>query len=195
MLDVSPSDSTGFSVQRRRKEVDEEIPSPAQQRQLLNAHVNLGHPAIGEFCRPLRNGQCRRGIVRWTKRHFHCPECEARPMTRTRTAAPLPKCHRFKQVCGIDTMEVRSPLGPKKPCCGKVQGARLQVTLPEHIGLSLQLLKLSASFRRNSLSWRTAYSSTGLLATARTCPGGSGQPRMSWATPVESNSEQWPLTE
>ena len=31
--------------------VDEETPSPAQQRQLLRAHVNLGHPTIGEFCR------------------------------------------------------------------------------------------------------------------------------------------------
>lgn len=29
-------------------EVDEETPSPAQQRQLLRAHVNLGHPTIGE---------------------------------------------------------------------------------------------------------------------------------------------------
>ena len=28
-------------------EADEEIPSPAQQRQLLRAHVNLGHPPIG----------------------------------------------------------------------------------------------------------------------------------------------------
>ena len=42
-------------------EVDEETPSPAQQRQLLRAHVNLGHPAIGEFCRALRKGRCRQG--------------------------------------------------------------------------------------------------------------------------------------
>ena len=41
-------------------EVDEEIPSPSQQRQLLRAHVNLGHPTIGKFCRALRNGRCRR---------------------------------------------------------------------------------------------------------------------------------------
>ena len=39
-------------------EVDEETPSPAQQRLLLRAHVNLGHPAIGECCRALRNGRC-----------------------------------------------------------------------------------------------------------------------------------------
>ena len=46
-------------------EVDEETPSPAHKRQLLRAHVNLGHPPIGEFCRTLRNGRCRRGVVRW----------------------------------------------------------------------------------------------------------------------------------
>ena len=72
-------------------EVDEEIPAPAQQRPLLRAHVNLGHPSIGEFCRALRNGRYRRGVVRWVKRHFKCSECEARPMPRTRPAAALPK--------------------------------------------------------------------------------------------------------
>ena len=95
-------------------EVDEEIPSPSQQRQLLRAHVNLGHPTIGEFCRALRNGHCRREISRWVKRYFKCPECEARPMPRTRPAA-LPKCCRLNQVCGIDTMEVRNPLNRENP--------------------------------------------------------------------------------
>ena len=96
-------------------EVDEETPSPSQQRQLLRAHVNMGHPAIGEFCRALRNGRCRRGVVRLVKRYFKCPECEARPMPRTRPAAPLPKCYRFNQVCGIDTMEVRNPSDRENP--------------------------------------------------------------------------------
>ena len=96
-------------------EVDEETPSPAQQRQLLRAHVNLGHPAIGEFNRALRNGRCRRGVVTWVKRCFKCPECEARPMPRTRPAAALPKCYRPNQVCGIDTMEVRNPLDRENP--------------------------------------------------------------------------------
>ena len=48
-------------------EVDEGTPSPSQQRQLLRAHANLGHQAIGEFCRALRNGRCRRGVVRWVQ--------------------------------------------------------------------------------------------------------------------------------
>ena len=98
-------------------EVDEETPSPDQQRQLLRAHVNLGHPTIGEFCRALRNGRCRRRVVRWVKRYFKCPECEARPMPRTRLgAASLPKCYRFNQVyTGIDTLEVRNPLNRENP--------------------------------------------------------------------------------
>ena len=98
-------------------QVDEETPSPAQQRPLPRAHVNLGHPTIGEFCRALRNGRCRRGVVRWVKRFFFfkCRECEARPMPRTRQAAALPKCYRFNQVCGIDTMEVRIPLDRENP--------------------------------------------------------------------------------
>ena len=78
-------------------EVDKEILSPTQQRQLLRAHVNLGHPTIGEFCR-LRNGRCGRGVVRWAKRYFKCPQCEARPMPRIRPAEALPKCSRFNQV-------------------------------------------------------------------------------------------------
>ena len=41
-------------------EVDEGIPSPAQQRQLRRAHTNLGRPTIGEFCRALRH-------VRWVR--------------------------------------------------------------------------------------------------------------------------------
>ena len=96
-------------------EVDEETPSPAQHRQLLRAHVNLGHPTIGEFCRALRNGRCRRGVVRWIKHFFTSPECESRPMPRTRLAASLPKCYLCNQVCGIDTMEVRNPLDRENP--------------------------------------------------------------------------------
>ena len=96
-------------------EADEETPSPSQQRQLLGAHVNLEHPAIGEFCRALRNGRRRRGVVTRVKRYFKCPECEARPIPRTRPAAALTKCYRFNQVCGIDTMEVRNPLYRENP--------------------------------------------------------------------------------
>ena len=48
-------------------EVDEETSSLAQQRLLLRAHVNLGHPTFGEIYRALRNGQCRRAVVRWAK--------------------------------------------------------------------------------------------------------------------------------
>ena len=36
-------------------------------------------------------------------------------MPRTRPAAALPKCYRFNQVCGIDTMEVRNTLDRESP--------------------------------------------------------------------------------
>ena len=42
-------------------EADEETPSPAQQRQLLRVHVNLGHPTLGEFCRRVVDANHRRG--------------------------------------------------------------------------------------------------------------------------------------
>ena len=81
------------------EESADEITTPALQGQ-LRAHVNLGHPANGEFCKALMNGRCRRGVIHWVKRHFRCPECEARPMPRARSAAAPPKCYRFNQVCG-----------------------------------------------------------------------------------------------
>ena len=96
-------------------EVDEENPSAAQQRQLLRAHGNLGHPVIGEFCSALQNGRCRQRIVRWTKRHFQFPECDAQSMPRIRPAAALPRCYRFNQVCGMDTMAVGTPFNPGGP--------------------------------------------------------------------------------
>ena len=51
----------------------------------------------------------------WPRWYFKCPECEARPMPGSRPAAALPKCYRFNQVCGVDTMEVRNPLGHENP--------------------------------------------------------------------------------
>ena len=113
---------------------DEEIPSISQQRQLLRAHVNLGHPAIGEFCRAFRNGRCRRSVVKWVKRYFKCPECEARPMPRTRPAAALPKCYRFNQVCGIITMEVRNSLDRETQSGYRMSSAMGHVTTREHAG-------------------------------------------------------------
>ena len=91
-------------------EVDEETPSPAQQRQLLRAHVNLGHPTIGEFCVPcemvaahgeLSDGQNVTSNVQRAK-HDRCRELGRQQLCR--------QCYRFNQVCGIDTMEVQNPL-------------------------------------------------------------------------------------
>ena len=64
------AEELGRADEAAEAEVDEEIQSPSQQRQLLRAHVNLGHLAIGEFCRALRNGRCRRSVGKWVKRYF-----------------------------------------------------------------------------------------------------------------------------
>ena len=60
------AEELGRADEAAEAEVDEETPSPAQHRQLLRAHVNLGHPTIGEFCRALRKrsmptGSCQMG--------------------------------------------------------------------------------------------------------------------------------------
>ena len=96
-------------------EVDEETPSPAQQRQLLRAHVKPGPPnnwrilsRIAKWSMPSRSCQV-------DKAFFKCPECDARPMPRTGPTAALLKCYRFKQVCGIDVMEVWNPLDRENP--------------------------------------------------------------------------------
>ena len=100
-------------------EVDEETPTPAQQRQLLRAHVNLGRVLSCLAKWPLPTG-----VVNWVKCNFKCLECEARP-------AALPKCYRFNQVCGIDTMEVRNPLDRENPTRKSVTR---HVTTREHAG-------------------------------------------------------------
>ena len=43
-----PAEELDRADEAAETEVDEETTSPAQQRQLLRAHVNLGHPTIGE---------------------------------------------------------------------------------------------------------------------------------------------------
>ena len=82
-------------------EVDEETPSPTQQRQLLRAHVNQGQPSIGEFCRALRNGRCRRGVVRWVKTLFQMsrvrPElCRQQPCRKVTVSLKFVASTRWK---------------------------------------------------------------------------------------------------
>ena len=90
-------------------------------------------------------------LSKWVKRYFKCLEGEARPMPRTRPAAALPKCYRFNQVCGIDTMEVRNPLDRENPirishvvCHGTRyhQGARRQDMTATEIFSTLRQLWL-----------------------------------------------------
>ena len=68
-------------------EVDEETPSPSEQRQLLGAHVNLGHPAIGEFCGAdgvLSDGQNDISNVQSAK-HDRCRELGRQQLCRNVT--------------------------------------------------------------------------------------------------------------
>ena len=72
-------------------EVDEETPSPAQQRHLLRAHANLGHPTIGEFCR--KKDRCC-GMADATEESSDVQNVisnvqSARHRTSTRTRFPL----------------------------------------------------------------------------------------------------------
>ena len=71
----------------------------------------LARQPTAVFSRAFRSGRCRRGAVRWTKGLIRCPQCEARPMPHAPPAVSLPKFHRFKQFCGIDTKDVENPLG------------------------------------------------------------------------------------
>ena len=82
-----------------------EMPTPAQQRQVLGAHVNLGRPPSGDFCRALRNGRCVMFVVVRVK-HDQCHVPDQLPR--------IPKCYRFDQVCGIDTVDVGNPLDRNK---------------------------------------------------------------------------------
>ena len=86
------------------EEADDEVSTPAQERQLLRAHVNLARQPTAVFCRASSNGRCRRGAIRWTERHFSCLQCEG---------SLHPKCCRFPQFCVIDTKDVKNALGGK----------------------------------------------------------------------------------
>ena len=73
--------------------------------------MKLARQPIAVFCIDFRNGRCRRGAIRWTKRHIHCPQCEARPIPHAPPAVSLLKLHYFKQFCGVDTKDVKNPFG------------------------------------------------------------------------------------
>ena len=92
-------------------EVDEETPSPAQQRQLLRAHVNLGHPTLENFVvLSLPTGSFQMG-----KTLFQMSRVRSTTDAENSAGSSFAKCYRINQVCGIDTMEVRNPLDRENP--------------------------------------------------------------------------------
>ena len=59
---------------------------------------------------PLPMGSCQMG-----KTLFQMSRVRSTTDAENSAAAALPKCYRFNQVCGIDTMEVRNPLDRENP--------------------------------------------------------------------------------
>ena len=53
--------------------------APNLRREVHRVHRNLGHPGNEIFVRALQNAGVRDQIVEWTKKHFRCPTCDARP--------------------------------------------------------------------------------------------------------------------
>ena len=117
-VDQEPDLATeiGRAADALKEEAADEIPTPAQQRQSLRAHVNLGHPPKMRILRrpekralPLWCGAPGENVtfVVLDVKHDRCHVA--------RLATALPKCYPFNQVCGIDTMNVRNPLDTAIP--------------------------------------------------------------------------------
>ena len=100
----------------RADEAAQKILSPAQQQQLLRAHVNFEKSAD-------------RSVLQSTKKWALSPRCGAlgetsfplSPVRSTTNATwqgpqpPFPKCCRFNQVCDIDTMDAKNLSNKENP--------------------------------------------------------------------------------
>ena len=89
--------------------------APPERRECL---ARTGSPTSGDRGQVEIQSFCHESRSRVDQFIQDCrtrPECEARPMPRTRPAAALPKCYRFNEVCGIDTMEGRNLLDRENP--------------------------------------------------------------------------------
>lgn len=76
--------------------------APNLRREVHKVHRNLGHPGLEIFVRALQNAGVRDHIVAWTKRHFRCPTCEARPKPKPSRPGHLMRALEFNTVVGID---------------------------------------------------------------------------------------------
>ena len=145
------------SVQRQAQRLpsarppeDDDIHIPAdQQRELYRLHRNLGHPDNQAFIRALNHAGVRDEVIRWTKKKFHCPLCEAKQCPTAPRPGHLHRALEFNQVVGIDTMfyqrdvshaELRV-LGLGTPGGGDVGGQNRQARLRDFLQVLAEALR------------------------------------------------------
>jgi hypothetical protein len=76
--------------------------APNLRREVHRVHRNLGHPGNEIFVRALQNAGVRDHIIEWTKKHFRCPTCDARPRPKPSRPGHLLRALEFNTVVGID---------------------------------------------------------------------------------------------
>ena len=76
--------------------------APNLRREVHRVHRNLGHPGLEIFVRALQNAGVQDHIVAWTKRHFRCPTCDARPRPKPSRPGHLMRALEFNTVVGVD---------------------------------------------------------------------------------------------
>ena len=90
----------------RGPELREVVP-PDVRREVYRIHRNLGHPNLQTFLRALRHSGIKRSILRWVKREFLCPICEARKQPQSHRPAHLSRRLDFNEVVGVDLFYVK----------------------------------------------------------------------------------------
>eukprot|EP00971_Amphidinium_carterae_P352936 6492777-Amphidinium_carterae.1 len=85
-------------------------PSEQQKQDVKRLHDNLGHPGMAELVKMLHRGRAYKPLIRWTKKHFRCPTCEAQVKPALRTVAKHPATYAFNMLLGVDLFFIRSPI-------------------------------------------------------------------------------------
>ena len=90
---------------------DTPAPHPELRRELFRIHRNLGHPDNQSFCRALRHSGVKPEIIKWVRRYFKCPICQARKKPNSHRPAHLSRSMPFNEVVGVDLIYInRRPL-------------------------------------------------------------------------------------
>ena len=73
---------------------------------MRKAHINLGHPETGAFCRLLRQARARLEVVEYVRKEFKCDVCDARGRAGARRPAAVPRTYVFNRVVALGCLEV-----------------------------------------------------------------------------------------